>query len=368
VQGFVDVHSHAVPSGDDGVRSIEEAVELCELARAGGTRVLFATPHAHAAWDRYPLTLERERLFEEALPLVSRVVSAWGLDLRRGFEVFPTVLRDRDPHEFLLEGTRAVLLEFPGSWLDLAEDSSLVLEAADRLLAVELVPVIAHPERSLGLGLTSGSRERSSSVLPAVPERRLGAGRNGPVAEQAFWRLLDEGLVALVASDGHSRQRPPRLDQAHRLLVERREASIEMLFDGSAIPWIGSSAEPAPSPGSTSALRCRAQLPGYNPNRLCAPHRTRRSVDPAAATSACGLFFGFGFFVLPILPGAASFFGRFGDTASLLPWLSVLRCLRVRIRSEAPSRPAGRPALDTDRQTQPARARSHRLPGRRRRS
>jgi len=67
-------------------------------------------------------------------------------------------------------------------------------------------------------------------------------GANGPVAEQAYWRLVDEGLVALVASDGHSRQRPPRLDQAHRLLVKRYgEASIEMLFDGSAIPGSGSS-------------------------------------------------------------------------------------------------------------------------------
>ena len=129
MEGFVDVHSHAVPSGDDGARSTEEAVELCRLALAGGTRVLFATPHAHAAWDRYPLTLERERLFEEAFPIVARVVSGWGLNLRRGFEVFPTVLRDRDPHEFLLEGTRAVLLEFPGSWLAVEDDSSLVLEA-----------------------------------------------------------------------------------------------------------------------------------------------------------------------------------------------------------------------------------------------
>ena len=43
--------------------------------------------------------------------------------------------------------------------------------------------------------------------------------------------------------------------------------------------------------------------------------------------AARGLFFGFGFLVLPVLPGAASFFGRFGDTGSLLPW--------VRIRSEA---------------------------------
>jgi protein-tyrosine phosphatase len=241
VQGFVDVHSHAVPSGDDGVRSIEEALELCGLALAGGTRVLFATPHAHADWDRYPVTLGRERLFDEAFLVVSQVVSAWGLDLRRGWEVFPTVLRDRDPHEFLLEGTRAVLLEFPGSWLDLEDDSSLVLEAADRLLAVELVPVIAHPERSLGLradfGIARALVERGCLLCPNGDSA---LGGNGPVAEQAFWRLVDDGLVALVASDGHRRYRPPRLDRAHRVLVERYgEASIEVLFDGSAMPWIG---------------------------------------------------------------------------------------------------------------------------------
>src|SRR6266496_3058167 len=55
-------------------------------------------------------------------------------------------------------------------------------------------------------------------------------------------------------------------------------------------------------------------------------------------------FFGLGFLVLPVLAGAASFFGRFGDTCSLLPWLAVLQGLRVRARSEAPCRPAGRSA------------------------
>jgi len=239
VAGFVDVHSHAVPSGDDGARSIEEGVELCGLAVAGGTRVLFATPHAHAEWDRFPLTPERARLFEDAFPAVSQAVSERGLELRRGVEVFPTVLRDRDPHRLRLEGTRAVLVEFPGSWLGLEDDSALVVEAADRVLAVDLVPVIAHPERSIGLradfGIARALVERGCLLCPNG-DSALGA--NGPVAEQVFRRLVDEGLVALVASDGHGRERPPRLDRAHALLVERYgEESVEPLFDGSAIPW-----------------------------------------------------------------------------------------------------------------------------------
>jgi tyrosine-protein phosphatase YwqE len=100
----------------------------------------------------------------------------------------------------------SLLLEFPGSWLDLEDDSALVLEAADRLLAVELVPVIAHPERSTGLqadfGIARALVERGCLLCPNGDSA---LGDNGPVAEQVFWRLVDEGLVALVASDGHRR-------------------------------------------------------------------------------------------------------------------------------------------------------------------
>ena len=48
MSGFVDVHSHVVPSGDDGARTIEDGLELCRLALEAGTEILFATPHAHA--------------------------------------------------------------------------------------------------------------------------------------------------------------------------------------------------------------------------------------------------------------------------------------------------------------------------------
>ena len=44
-QWIVDVHSHVVPTGDDGARTIEEGLKLCWDAAKHGTRVLYATPH-----------------------------------------------------------------------------------------------------------------------------------------------------------------------------------------------------------------------------------------------------------------------------------------------------------------------------------
>lgn len=240
VGGFVDVHSHAVPSGDDGARSIDEALTLCRLAVAAGTRILFATPHAHAEWDSYPRTRERERVFAEAFPVVREAVAGWGLELRRGWEVFPTVLRDADPEEFVLEGTRAVLIEFPGHWLGFRDDGALTLEAADRLVAAGLVPVVAHPERSIGLradfAVAEALVERGCLLCPNGDSA---LGDNGPAAEELLWRLLDDGLVALIASDGHRRRRPPRLDLAYETLAEHYGAeAVAPLLDGSALPWI----------------------------------------------------------------------------------------------------------------------------------
>ena len=151
----------------------------------------------------------------------------------------PHVKEEQSPHDDQVVSI-AVCLGRVDQRRELRLDPLNQLEAAERLLAVELVPVIAHPERSLGLGADFGiARALIEQGCLLCPNGDSALGDNGPVAEQAFWRLVDEGLVALVASGGHRRQRPPRLDHAHRVLVERYgEASIEVLFDGSAMPWI----------------------------------------------------------------------------------------------------------------------------------
>ena len=53
---FVDCHSHVVPSGDDGAKTLADGLELSDLATASGTAILFATPHV---WPHLPLTPER---------------------------------------------------------------------------------------------------------------------------------------------------------------------------------------------------------------------------------------------------------------------------------------------------------------------
>jgi len=229
VLGFVDVHSHVIPSGDDGARSVEAGLALCVEAGRRGTRILYATPHV---WPSLPLTAERERLVRRAHRQMTPLLAPHGVDLRLGWELTPTErLLEEDPRRYRLGGLPAVLMEVPfhGS-LALAERLGEHVEGSG------LTPIVAHPERAErvrdDLGAVLTLRERG--WLIQVNATSL-LGSHGPEQEEAGWRLLEDGLGDLVASDGHRTARPPLLDDAYRLARNRLGESADALFDGSAL-------------------------------------------------------------------------------------------------------------------------------------
>jgi protein-tyrosine phosphatase len=221
---FVDCHSHVVPSGDDGARTLEDGLELCDLAADSGTAILFATPHV---WPHLLLSEEREREVRRAF---QRLAKRARLELRLGFELTPTPsLLQEDPARYALEDTDVVLVElpFPGPLSDL-------VQLAEHVERAGLTPLVAHPER------TDPVREEPERAFE-LAERwplQLNAtslvGYHGPEIEELAWRLLD--VASVVASDGHRLTRAARLDEAYELVKARvgEEAALP-LFDGSAL-------------------------------------------------------------------------------------------------------------------------------------
>jgi protein-tyrosine phosphatase len=232
---FVDVHSHVVPSGDDGAQSVEEGLELCRTAAGAGTSVLFATPHV---WPMLPLSREREERIRAVHAQMASEAASFGLDLQLGFELTPTpALLEEDPARYRLGALPAVLLEVPfhGS-LGLAES------LAEHVETVGLTPVIAHPERSEAVGedpgLAAGLRERGW-LLQLNATSLL--GYHGSEVEVTAWELLGSGLADLVGSDGHRRARPPHLEEAYRTVQARVGESAVGLFDGRALSGLARS-------------------------------------------------------------------------------------------------------------------------------
>jgi protein-tyrosine phosphatase len=238
---FVDLHSHVVPSGDDGAQTLAQGLELCELAARSGTEVLYATPHVSPV---VPLTEARERAVRAAFEELRELAP---LELRLGWELtpWPALLRE-EPARYALEGTEAVLVEVP--FLGPADG---FLALAEHIEAAGLTPLVAHPERTEAVRADPDlPRRLAERGRPLQVNATSLLGRHGQEAEEIGLRLLEDGLVAAVASDGHRLTRPPRLDDAYELVRQRvGEEAAAPLFDGSAVT-------------SARRLPSRAAVPG----------------------------------------------------------------------------------------------------------
>jgi len=238
---FVDLHSHVVPSGDDGAQTLAQGLELCELAAGKGTEVLYATPHVS---PMVPLTEAREGTARAAFQELRELSP---LELRLGWELtpWPALLRE-EPARYALEGTDAVLVEVP--FLGPADG---FLALAEHIELAGLTPLVAHPERTEAVRADPDlPRRLAGRGWPLQVNATSLLGRHGQEAEEIGWRLVEDGLAAAVASDGHRVTRPPRLDGAYEL-VRRRvgEEAAAPLFDGSAVT-------------SARRLPSRAAVPG----------------------------------------------------------------------------------------------------------
>jgi protein-tyrosine phosphatase len=197
---MIDLHSHILRGIDDGARSLEDSLEIARAAVLDGIVVIAGTPHVRDDWPTDAGVMEY-RVAELTAELDQAGIP---LQVRRGGEIAVDWL-DRlsfdELRRFGLGGNpRYLLVETPYYGWPLA--------LADRLFSLRdsgITPVLAHPERSAEV---QGDPERLShlvqgGVLVQVTAASLD-GRIGKGPQQTARRLIEMGLVHLLASDAHS--------------------------------------------------------------------------------------------------------------------------------------------------------------------
>lgn len=248
---------------------------MAEAAWKSGTTLLVATPHMQpSGYPYHPAQADLSaKLRELQLALKDR-----GIPLRvlLGAEVLFSVDIVRRLHEgraLSMAGGPYVLVELAGR--------DIPYGFQDRLYELQLegyVPILAHPERHAAF------QHDPRLVLPLVERGMLvqitaGSllGRFGKASMMAAETMVTQGIVHVVASDGHSaEQRPPVLAQAR--------ARLEELVGAEAARWMVSEAperivegKPVPTGSpAESRLETRASRLARSLRRLRFGARARR--------------------------------------------------------------------------------------------
>jgi protein-tyrosine phosphatase len=210
---------------DDGSPSLDISLEMLRQAARHGTSQMVATPHANLDYPYDPAVIA-ERFAELQAANDSGMKLHLGCDFHLAYEYIEDALAN--PRKYTIAGGAYLLVEF----------SDFVIlkttgEIFSSLLRHGMRPVITHPERNLLLqkrlddlgewvAMGCGIQVTGQSLL----------GDFGSRAQKFAERLLDEGLVHVVASDAHDLEhRPPRLDLAYeRVAGEWGEEGARHLF------------------------------------------------------------------------------------------------------------------------------------------
>lgn len=229
--GMVDIHCHLLPGIDDGPKSWETTLQMCEKAAADGVSHVVATPHCN---DRYRYNRESHQAkLDELAKRFPRIDFTLGCDFHLSYENIVDV--KENPERYTLGKTKYLLVEF--SDFGISKHMTTVLAG---LIGSGLSPIITHPERNPVLQRRFDMLEGwiRLGCLVQVTANSL-TGFWGPVPKKVGETLLANRRVHLIASDAHDpERRSPVLSEACRAaarIVGEKDATALVTENPAAI-------------------------------------------------------------------------------------------------------------------------------------
>ena len=243
---MIDLHCHMLPAIDDGAPDLATALEMARIAVADGIEMTACTPHIYpglyendAAGIRQRVALLQAELDTNGITL--RVTS--GADAHLTPELLGRLKNKTAP---TLHQSRYFLLEPPHH----VEPPRFEDSVFDFLVS-GFIPVVTHPERLTWIedNYEVFKRLALRGTWMQVTAGSL-TGRFGKRAQYWGERMLDDGIVHILATDAHTtRRRAPLLaegrlaaeryvgkEEADRLVVERPKAIIDNVVPANVQP------------------------------------------------------------------------------------------------------------------------------------
>lgn len=197
----VDMHSHLLPTIDDGCKSFEESISLIKELIALGYKKLICTPHIMG--DFYRNTPE---IILEKLDQLTDIVQQLGLEIELGaaaeYYLDESFMERINKAEKLLCFGKEKYLLFETSYMNASPHLENVIFM---LQSLGYTPVLAHPERYVYLfdNYTEQLHKlHKKGVLFQVNANSLSGYYSRPSKKIAEY-IIDQELVSFLGTDMH---------------------------------------------------------------------------------------------------------------------------------------------------------------------
>jgi len=197
---MIDIHSHILPSVDDGAQTEADSIEMARTAVEQGIHTIIATPHhRNGKYENNRENIEKQvdilnGLFEsEAIPITVLA----GQEVR----INGDMIDDLENGELLpLHRTKYLFVEFPSGHIPrYAQQMLFDIQVAG------YTPIIVHPERNRELmehpdRLYEFVRKGALTQVTAASV----VGKFGKKIQKFTHQLIEADLTHFIASDAHN--------------------------------------------------------------------------------------------------------------------------------------------------------------------
>ena len=194
-KGFTDCHSHILPGVDDGVKHIEESLEILERYEEMGIRTVWLTPHI---MEDFPnATADLRSRFETLKSSYKGSV-----ELHLGAENMIDSLFEKrlETNDFLPMGSRGDHLLVETSYFTPPYSFHEILEQVKK---AGYFPVLAHPERYVYMTGKDYDKLKGMNILFQLNVFSL-TGYYGSSVKEVAETLLKKGYYNFAGTDIHS--------------------------------------------------------------------------------------------------------------------------------------------------------------------
>ena len=203
---MIDIHCHILHGIDDGARDIDTSVRLCEMAMENGIEKIMVTPHLSNFRELDAFIELRDLRLEELRNEIKK--RNMMLQIFGGAEVLASdeLFYSEPLNRATLNGSRYLLIEFAFFGVSFTS----VLKYVDEVMKMNLVPIIAHPERYT---FFQENYERVDYLLDKGVLFQMNAGSLASMGSKEEFDLAFEmalkNATSFIGTDAHSiRNRP----------------------------------------------------------------------------------------------------------------------------------------------------------------